>query len=505
MERAVCAAAIIVGIYFRLWHLGAVPGGLDIDEAAIVYWGDKLWTEGQWWAYSPEGSAWENLPGVLFAGLHRLLRLPERFSPTVLCFAELGFVFALGRRWMGSRAAWLATALLAVCPWHLFYSRVVGTCTGLGLFLVWALYANSSTKPLTAWGRFGTALRHGAGLLYYTPYRLVIARLGTEVVLRRKWRSAAVLAAGLSFAAAAVFVSHSPFREFFTRGSYNFEELTVSLFRKIVATWSAPFLPLSGRYLETGPGFVADRVHAALAVASQGHPALGWGLSLLSLAGITTALGFAAFSRNRLPAWLKAEGTFLLVAFSALSLLGPQLSRLLTFVPLLVLIAVWGLEAWDHYLPAIVRLPLVVAALGGTAWSSQTVFERFADRDRMDAFFYGYHRDTAEWIAARPSSENVFLVAVTGYQAGRYWAEQKKRYQFLPPMRPREVASLLGGFYTGQPQELVVPGDTPEARKFSDEVRGLADRSDETPVIVGNRLVARLITLHWPAPRVARF
>lgn len=505
MERAVCAAAIIVGIYFRLWHLDGVPGGLDIDEAAIVYWGDKLWSEGKWWAYAPEGSAWENLPGVLFSGLHRLFPLPERFSPTVLCLAEMGFVFALARRWMGSRAAWLATALLAVCPWHLFYSRVVGTCTGLALFLVWALYANSSTKPLTAWGRFGTAIRHAVGLLYYTPYRLVIARLSTEFVLLRKWRSVAVLAAGLSFAATAVLISHSPFREFLTRGSYNFGQLTVLLFQKVVATWSAPFLPLSTHYLESGPGFVADRVHAALAVASQGHPALGWGLSLLTLAGIATALGFAVFRKDQMPAWLKAEGTFLLVAFAALSLLGPQLSRLLTFVPLLILIAVWGLEAWDKHLPAAARLLLVVAALGGTAWSSQKVFERFADRDLMDTFFYSYHRDAAEWLAAQPLAENVFLVAVTGYQAGRCWADQKKKYQFLPPMRPREVASLLRGFYTGQPQEIVVPGDTPEARAFTDEVRGIADSSDETPVIVNKRLVARHIRLHWPAPRVARF
>jgi hypothetical protein len=72
-------------------------------------------------------------------------------------------------------------------------------------------------------------------------------------------------------------------------------------------------------------------------------------------------------------------------------------------------------------------------------------------------------------------------------------------------MRPREVASLLRGFYTGEPQEVVVPGDTPEARVFTDELRGLADRSDETPITVGNRTVAWLLTLHWPAPRVARF
>ncbi len=505
-ETLLCALAILAGLILRLWRLDAVPGGLDIDEAAIVYWGDKFWTEGKWWAYAPEGAAWENLPGVLFSGLHRMLGLPERFSPTLFCFLELGLFFALARRWLGIRAAWLATALLAVCPWHLFYSRVVGTCTGLAFFLVWALYANSSPSALRTGGsRLGTALRHAVGLLYYTPYRLVIARLGVEYVVRRRWRSIGVLAAGGAFAAAAVFVSSSPFRELFTRGSYNFTELTTELPRKVAATWSAPFLPLSDHYLETGPGFVADRVHAGLAVASAGHPALGWGLSLLALVGIATALGFAVWKRQSLPEWLKVEGTFLLVAFAALSLLGPQLSRLLTFVPLIVLVAVWGLETWPSRLPAALRFLVVAAVIGTTAWSSRTVMERFADRGKMDNFFYGYHRDAANWVAARSGSESIFLLAITGYQAGRYWADQHGKYQFLPPMRPREVASLLQGFYSGQPQEVVVPGDTPEAVQFVDELRGLSDRSDETPIVVDQRMVGRILTLHWPAPRVARF
>ena len=130
--RAVASIAIGAGVAARILAFGTVPPGLNQDEASIGY---DAWClahfgvdrNGVLWPVNPinfgNGGnatyAYMAMPFVSFGMSPFTIRLPMLISALV----SLLLVWALTRRLFGERAAWVTTAIVSLCPWHVMLSR----------------------------------------------------------------------------------------------------------------------------------------------------------------------------------------------------------------------------------------------------------------------------------------------------------------------------------------------------------------------------------------------
>jgi len=480
--KALCLIAVAIGIGLRLWGLDTHPSGLDIDEASILYWAGVSFKGFSFPIYSPQATHWEMLPGYLYYPAY-LFTGVLRLFPALIGIAEVVLLGVWVSRESDREKGLLAAALLALCPWHIFYSRIVGTCTGVIFFFL-----------LTR--LFTSKLARVGGLLYYTTYRLVWLRECIESVMKRDWRRLGAALISLVAVFGIILCSPSSLASFFRRGTYNFTTPQFSFLENYFQSLLLPFFPLSAAFRQTSDRFIADYVHTALADSLPG-PVLGWALALVCAVGIFKGA-------RRFP----KEVIFLVGTWLALGFMGPSLSRFLIALPVLILLAAYTLGSAKY------RVPFAAVTLMLTLIPSVLLLKNLGDSDRLENLFHSRHLERDRWIdqnlpTATPHS--VHVVVEDGYLAARFWAWRSAKYSVYPVIPEEDLAQILrespGASQRTLLWDLSVPRRFAPADPASlSELDALQRRVDEKARIFGleHHAWGDLYVLEWPTS-LARF
>ncbi len=392
--------------------------------------------------YSPESTYWEMLPGYLYFLAWKFTWSPRLF-PGVLGILEILFIGRwVGKRY-GSTEGWAASALLAICPWHFFYSRIIGTCTGVILLF---LISRSSV---------GTVSSRVTGLLYYATFRLVWLRDVIEGVIKRDRRR--LIGCGLSLLVALllVLISPSPLSAFFSRGNYNFLNVNLSVFRNYFTSLCFPFFPFPLSYRESNASFLADFVHSALASSVPG-PVLGWGIAALSVWGLILLIKRA-----------REELFFLLGIWFMLGFMGPSLSRFLIVLPILILAGALALGALSPRR----QLAVLWGVFFFTFIPSVILWRNLGDNKAMENLFFSRHRERDQWIRthlAYATPETVHLMAEDGFLAARYYAWETGTYSVYPALSPEELGNILHFRAEGKSKIFIMDREAPRRFEYPD-------------------------------------
>ena len=134
-QRIALAAVVLLAAVLRLYQLGDVPAGLYCDEAGNGYNAYALGTAGidengvHWplyvWSF---GTAYKN-PAFIYAAILpvKLLGLSEfsvRLTSALFGIGTVAAMFLLGRALFTPWVGFWSALFLAVCPWHLHFSRI---------------------------------------------------------------------------------------------------------------------------------------------------------------------------------------------------------------------------------------------------------------------------------------------------------------------------------------------------------------------------------------------
>ncbi len=214
-ELLLAALLLLLGAALRLAALGALPYGLNQDEASAGYEAFALLTSGidrcgkSWPALFVSWGSGQNvlmsylaMPLIALFGLNEwTLRLPNAISGvlTLLVF------WRMARRAGGRRFGLLALGLLAVNPWHIMMSRWALESNLLPFFLLTGVWLTvlAREKPWALVGAaasFALALYAYGTAFFFLPVYLVCA----VVWLRRELRAAPFLTALALFAVLAL-------------------------------------------------------------------------------------------------------------------------------------------------------------------------------------------------------------------------------------------------------------------------------------------------------------
>jgi len=494
--RVICSIFIIAGVISRFLYLDSHPYGLDIDEAAILYWAEQSFRGRQFFLYAPEFTRWEMLPGFLHAGVAWMSGDTFRLSPALLGCLEILVLWMFADRILGRTAAWIAAAFLAMSPWHFYYSRIVGTCVGVSLLFLIALLLRDS---LNGWA----VIRHVGGLFYYTTYRLVILRLIGQYLSQRKWKGVAL--AVMAVLAAMLLARVSPFLE---RGAYNFQRPNLHFLKNYFYSLVSPFFPIAEEFSQTTREFMADYVHTGFCFALGGHPPLGWGFAIVSL----VAIGWALVRRAAVPKLLRDELLFVGGIWLILGFMGPSLSRFLILVPFLTLPAAWLLDVLEKKSSKWVFATFLFGLLTSTAFSQLEVFQRLGNRQLMEPIFHGRFRDLKQTIDKFPDAnpDTAFLITGFGHQAARFWATRSKSYSVLPPLTAKDTEEVLNLSAHGRTQYLLrdespTIGPSLSGYDYSQRIDSVFARIEaraqileDLEICADQRKIGRLLKFNWP-------
>lgn len=210
-DKYILLAILALAALARLWRFGAVPGGLNQDEAFAAYEAWALLHHGvdsslhAWPVYlTAWGSGMNALESYLLIPLLALfgvriwvIRLPQ----LLLALASIPAAWALGKRIAGKTGAVLFALALALCPWHVMLSRwALESNLAPGLLLIGLclfLRGREDSRFLPP-----AALVYGLSLYAYSAIWPVMPALLLLLGLylrpkrdRRLWLSLAILAA----------------------------------------------------------------------------------------------------------------------------------------------------------------------------------------------------------------------------------------------------------------------------------------------------------------------
>ncbi len=123
----------ILGIWVRTWHFGAIPPGLNPDEASIgveSYYLYKFGMDRNGMAYPVHLISWGSGQNALYAyiimpfvALHGLNAESIRFPMALAGILSLPLMYFAGKRMGGEKFGLLAMFFLAISPWHVVNSR----------------------------------------------------------------------------------------------------------------------------------------------------------------------------------------------------------------------------------------------------------------------------------------------------------------------------------------------------------------------------------------------
>lgn len=174
---------MLVGVGVRLWQLGAVPWGLNQDEAYAGYEAFSLLTYGvDSWGYANPcyfiswGSGMNVLESYLampFVAVLGLTELAIRLPQAILACASLPAVYGLLTRLFSRRVGLLGLGLTAICPWHILLSRwglESNLAPGLLLLGLYFLVRGLDSPPWL----LASALCYGLSLYAYATLWVVL-------------------------------------------------------------------------------------------------------------------------------------------------------------------------------------------------------------------------------------------------------------------------------------------------------------------------------------------
>ena len=214
-ERVLALLLLALGAVLRLAALGALPFGLNQDEASAGYEAFALLRAGidrcgkswpvlfiSWGSGQNVLMSYLAMPFIALLGLNEwALRLPNAVSG---CLTLLVF-WRMARRAGGRRFGLLALFLLAVNPWHIMMSRWALESNLLPFFLLTGVWCTALAED-RPWALVGAAACFGLSLyaygtaFFFLPLYLICA----VIWLRRCLRPASFLTALALFAALAL-------------------------------------------------------------------------------------------------------------------------------------------------------------------------------------------------------------------------------------------------------------------------------------------------------------
>ncbi len=149
-EKRIALCLFLLGLAARLGLFGAVPGGLNQDEAFAAYEAWSLLHHGidsagkPWPVYlTAWGSGMNALESYLMIPFIALFGLQEwviRLPQVILACLSLLCVYAMTREWEGEEAALWMLGLTAICPWHIMLSRWALESNLAPAFLLFGMY-----------------------------------------------------------------------------------------------------------------------------------------------------------------------------------------------------------------------------------------------------------------------------------------------------------------------------------------------------------------------------
>ena len=223
-ELAALALALALGAAFRLHRISTTPYGVWFDEAQNVLEVQRILAEpGYRPVFVPGWSQMAALPFYYDAPFVRWLgpsALSLRLGASLAGLLALVAAYWLGRQLYGPREGLLAAALLAVCRWHVDFSRFgvaqifASLAPALVLALFWKSQRRGSPRAAVACG-----LALGLGLQLYYAMAVVPLLLVLTLLVRLAWArrgaAGAVLLLALTLASAAA--AYAPLLQYASR------------------------------------------------------------------------------------------------------------------------------------------------------------------------------------------------------------------------------------------------------------------------------------------------
>ena len=141
----------LVGLFLRTYRLADLPNGLTWDEAALGYNAYSLLQTGKdehgtawplvfksFGDYKPGAYVYWSLPFIAALDLNSFsTRLPSAIAGVA---AIVGLFLLAGQVYQSNRIALLSAFVLAVSPWHIFYSRGAWEVNLFVTLLLFSLY-----------------------------------------------------------------------------------------------------------------------------------------------------------------------------------------------------------------------------------------------------------------------------------------------------------------------------------------------------------------------------
>lgn len=397
---------LLTGTFLRIYQFPAYPAGLNQDEISSAYEAYSLATTGKdRWGYSWPAYflGWGSGQNVLLSylsipvvALFGLTPLSVRLVPLVIGILTMPLLFWVVRRYLNTTTAMVATAILAVCPWHVLLSRWGLESNLLPFFLL--LGVGSVGYALTApkkhrWVITLSLLPFAISLYAYGIAAPVVPLLAggllafswRQVIKQWRWWLASCLLALLVALPFILFVLqnyvlHHPLGSE-TNSFISIPMLEESRLSQVRSETGDPVFNL----MFIVGGF---NDHTVYNVVGNFLP-LPLGVLLLALGGIVITLADAVHVRLRKVSpfliWLLASS----VLFSVVALNVNQANAM--FIPLIVLAAI-GLVRSTEAIPQVaLRRGIMIAVLGYIVAAGFTVYVAYFGPANAQALATNYH------------------------------------------------------------------------------------------------------------------
>lgn len=338
-----------LGAFLRVHRLGDLPPGLFCDEAALGYNAYSLLKTGRdetgaflplyVWSF---GVSYKN-PVFIYSAIapvaaFGLNELAVRLTSAAYGVATVAAMFFLGRALIGPAVGLLAALFLAICPWHLHFSRIAFELITFPFFCVMGttFLVRFAQGRRTLWAAallFGLALyTYAIAKLFVPLFLLAFALLYRPQLMQRKRESLQALLALLLVAL--------PLIAF----DLTHREQTTAYFRNnaMLAGSDGVFEALQ-RFAENYdafllPRFLFEEGDPLYRHAVQGHGELYWAYAPLLLLGLLAIVAL----RKRREVLLVLWWLLLYPVGPALMTEIPSASRGIIGAPVLCLIAAMG-------------------------------------------------------------------------------------------------------------------------------------------------------------------
>jgi len=435
---------LLLGLVFRIYLIQLFPQGFDIDESLILYWAKKTFLEGQFYAYSPatEGTGWEMIPGYIYYFFLSIFKTSPRYLAIFFGLSEVVLLGMFCRKLISKEAGWIAATFLMLTPWHIYYSGIVGTCTGvIGVVLFCEILL-----MVRGWTLKLISLPLSLGLLYYATFRLFF--LKTIFFEFKNKKTAFSLVGAFLLTLMIVGVSQSEVKDFLTRGNYNYLNPNLNIFKNYFFSLIFPFFPIFESYSQTTDFFMADYVHVGLSKALAGIPPVTY--VFLPIMGLI----LFGYKKNKMKPVKKSIG-FLFFCWLCLGFMGPSLSRMLIVLPYLIIVGVFSLMDLKLRYSNKVFIVILIFLFSVMGVSDWFFLKNFNQNNQLESVFHSRFFKIEKLISSHEivkEGEQAYLVADYGFQVVQYVQTLNNSFVALPPAPAEVIVDDLKSRFDGSAQ-----------------------------------------------------